>query len=326
MTRLRSVGALAAACLLSACSTQPLGDGRLRELRVGYSGEADFGDLPSFVAHASLRDRGVAVEVTHFSAPDLAVEAAARGVVDIVHGTMVGAWAAAARGARIRTVADHVANPYRLVIRSDVTGCAGLNGRRLALASESAVSAVLVRAFLAESCPGVRPERLLIPESANRAAALEAGGVDAAVLDLNTLLWLDGRMPGRFRVLCDFAERWPGIKTTGVHVNADFADAHLWLVEEYVRALREAGRALLADQGLLASVATERFGAAQDWAAAAAAFRGASAWAADGSLGRTDVMSTLEFFKAHAGLPPHTSVEMVVHPRFLDQWTRADRR
>jgi ABC-type nitrate/sulfonate/bicarbonate transport system substrate-binding protein len=89
----------------------------------------------------------------------------------------------------------------------------------------------------------------------SRAAALVAGGVDAAALDLNTLLWITTHAPGRFHVLSDFSQRWPGIKTTGVHVNIDFADRQGALVEEYVLALRAAGREVLADRPLLISEA-----------------------------------------------------------------------
>lgn len=317
MFSVRECCGFAALCLISACTAyEP--DAAPRAIRVGYSGEADFGDIPSFVAHARLRAQGIAVDVTHFSAPDLAIEAASRGSVDVVHATMIGAWAAAARGARIRTVADHLANPYRLIARSAIAACADLDGRRLALAGESAVSTTLVRAFLAEACPDAQPITLLVQESSSRAAALVAGGVDAAALDLNTLLWITARAPGRFHVLSDFSQRWPGIKTTGVHVNIDFADRHAALVEDYIRALRAAGHDVVADRDLLVAEATRQLGSGQDWAVVADAYREASVWTGDAGLKRADVEETLRFFRTYSGLQIVTP-EAVVDPRLLDR-------
>jgi NitT/TauT family transport system substrate-binding protein len=317
MSRFDDCCGLVAACLLSACTPSGPGAG-LHAVRVGYSGEADFGDLPSLVAHRRLRAEGLVLEVTHFSAPDLAIEAASRGSADIVHGTMIGAWAAAARGARIRTVADHLANPYRLVVRSAITTCADLGGRRLAFAGDSAVSTTFVRGFLAEACPDTDPIMLLVQESSARAAALMAGGVDAAALDLNTLLWIAEHAPGRFHVLSNFAQRWPGIKTTGVHVNIDFADRDPELLEEYLGALLEAALDLQGNRGLLIAEAARSLGTGQDWAAVADAYRDEGTWADDEGLTRADVVRTLAFFKTYGGLEP-VSPEAVIHPGFLDR-------
>lgn len=304
------------AVMVGACD-RPESSRPLDTIRVGYSGDTDFGDLPSLVAHARLRDLGYRVEVTHFGAPDLAVEAVSRGSVDVIHGSMISAWTAAARGARVRTVMDHLANPYRLVVAPDIGVCAGLDGRRLALGGESAVSTHLVRAFIREECPTIQPVPLLVMESTNRSAALLAGGVDATVLELSVVLWLEGQAPGRFRVLSDFSARWPLVQTTGVHANTEFSAAHPDVVVDYVRALLEANRDVLADPILLVSNATDDLGASQDWAAVAQAYLTAGVWPQDGGLTHAEVAQTLAFFTASGALPPATSPENVVAPEFL---------
>jgi ABC-type nitrate/sulfonate/bicarbonate transport system substrate-binding protein len=289
-----------------------------RLIRVGYTGEADFGDLPSFLAQARLRAQGYHIDVTHFSASDVAVQAVEQGIVNIVHGSMISAWIAASRGASIRTVMEHVANPYRLVVVNGISSCADLTGRRLGLPSESAVSTQLVRAFLREECPQARPLFFALTESSSRAAAFLAGGIDAGGLELSSLLWLKQQGPGRFKVLSDFSKRWPRIKTTGVHVNTEFAAEQSQALRAYLRALLLANRHVKADPRLLVSIAAEHMGRSEDWPAAARAYQDEAIWPTDGGLTTEDVETTLEFFKKYSRLDPTLGPESVVELDFLE--------
>src|SRR4029450_10807805 len=114
-----------------------------------------------------------------------------------------------------------VANPYRLIGTAGLLTCEGLNGLRLALTGEGAVSTQLVRAFMQEECPAARPVTTMLMESSNRAAAFLAGGLDASALELNVWLWLQGQAPGRFTMLSDFSRRWPSLKTTGAQSHTE---------------------------------------------------------------------------------------------------------
>jgi ABC-type nitrate/sulfonate/bicarbonate transport system substrate-binding protein len=179
------------------------------------------------------------------------------------------------------------------------------------------VSTALVRTFLAEDCPDARPVPVPAVESSHRAAALLAGGVDAAAVDLNTWLWIAEQMPGRFHVLSDFSRRWPGIKTTGVHVNVAFAERSPRLVDDYLRALRAAGREAEAERALVVSEAAKRLGPGRNWSRVAEAYHGEQVWVGDVGLTDADVAATLSFFRTHAGVAPTVRPESVVHSRFL---------
>jgi ABC-type nitrate/sulfonate/bicarbonate transport system substrate-binding protein len=298
---------------------RPASDPAPRLIRVGYSGEADFGDLPSLVAHERLRSQGYQVEATFFSAPDIAVEAAARGSVDVIHASIIGAWTAIGRGARIRTVMSHLANPYRLVVAPGLSSCADLDGRRLALTTDAGVSTHLVTAFIDEECPSARPEVLLITESTSRAAAFLAGSVDASALDLSSLHWLQQRAPGRFKVLSDFSTRWPGIRTTGVHVNTAWAAERPEVVREYLRAMVAANRSVMADPGLLVSAARDHLSQSEDWTTVARWYLDAHVWLEQGGLTRADVERTLDFFKAYSHLDQQLAVDAVADVSFLER-------
>jgi ABC-type nitrate/sulfonate/bicarbonate transport system substrate-binding protein len=288
-------------------------------IRVGYSGEADFSDLPSLLAQTRLRAQGFHIESTFFSGTSVAVAEVSRGTVDIMNGSMIGVWMAISRGAAVRTIMDHTADPYRFVTGPGIAVCAALNGRRVGLATESSVSTHLVRAYLADECPSASPEVLTIGESSNRVAAFLAGGIDAAGLELSSWLWLQKQAPGRFVLLSDFSKRWPTIKTTGVHVNTTFARAHRDLVDEYVRAVLAANRDVLANPDLLVSAANEHMGRAEDWTATARAYIDAAAWSQRGGLTRQNVESTLTFFQSHSRLDTQLTAGDVADLAFLDK-------
>jgi ABC-type nitrate/sulfonate/bicarbonate transport system substrate-binding protein len=318
----RSILACAALCLsigAASCARSNPGRESPPAITIGYSGEIDFGDLPSLIAQARLRAHGYRVTVVHLGAPDLAIDAVARGSVDVVHGSMVGAWRAAARGARVRTVMDHVANPFRLVVSAGISSCEGLDGRRLATSGEGAVSTHLMRAFVREQCPAALPVELALTESTSRASALLAGGIDATPLELSALMWLEKQAPNRFHVLSDFAARWPLVRTTGVHVNMDYAAAHADAVREYVRELVAANREALADPGVLVPAAMKALGSGDDWAAVGRAYRDAAMWPENGGLTQEDVAATLSFFKQGGILPSDITSDAVVDLRFLEQ-------
>jgi ABC-type nitrate/sulfonate/bicarbonate transport system substrate-binding protein len=313
-----AVAVLAAWATAGAACHRPAPDATARLIRVGYTGEADFGDLPSFVAHTRLRAAGYEVVVTHFSASDVAVQAVQSGIVNIIHGSMISAWIAASRGARIRTVMEHVANPYRLVVVGSISSCEDLTARRLALPAESAVSTHLVRAFIKEECPDAKPQVFSLTESSSRAAAFLAGGVDAGGLELSSLIWLKQQGPGRFKVLSDFSKRWPHIKTTGVHVNSDFARQRPAVVGDYIRALLAANRDVAAEPSLLVSTAAERLGRSEDWPAAARAYLDEGVWPEEGGLTAEDVQATLDFFQTYSGLDRRLTPDKVVDLRYLE--------
>ena len=312
-----------AAATIAAATIWSAACGRARPaptvIRVGYPGEADFSDLPSFLAQARLRAQGFHIESTFFSGTSVAVAEVSRGTIDVMSGSTIGVWMAISRGAAVRTIMNHTADPYRFIAGPGIAACAALDGRRVGLAAESSVSTHLVRAYLADECPSASPEVLTIGESSNRVAAFLAGGIDAAGLELSSWLWLQKQAPGRFVLLSDFSTRWPAIRTTGVHVNTAFARAHRDLVEAYVRAVLSANRDVLADPDLLVAAANEHIGRSEDWTATARAYVDAAAWSPRGGLTRHDLESTLTFFQSHSRLDTRLTAGDVADLGFLDK-------
>jgi ABC-type nitrate/sulfonate/bicarbonate transport system substrate-binding protein len=286
-------------------------------IRIGYAGTLDFSDMASELAHERLRESGVAVTTRSFPTAELIVDALARGDVDVADGSTRAFWAAAAKGAPIRTVMDHVVDVHRLVVAGE-PGCRAIDGVRLALQSEAAAGTALARAYLARACPDARPDVLFVPGSTNRMAALLSGSLTATVLQLSDVVRLERLAPGRVSVMADFAREWPTVETTGVHVNTRFAAAHPDWVRAYVRARLAANREIAGHGDELVALANRLMGAEPDWATLAPIYMALPAWDPNGGLTREGVKATLDFLVRHTRLSPALTPEMVADLSYLD--------
>jgi hypothetical protein len=311
------LGALAAG-VLTACQRESV----RREIRVGYAGVLDVGDAPQAMAHASLEAAGYTVVEQSFATIEALVDAVSRGHVHFGTGAARAFWAAVARGARVRTVMEHVGNVHRLVVAGSPPDCAAaLHGRRLALQSEGAAGTALARAWMALHCEGVTPEVVMVPGSPNRYAAALSGAVDATVLQLSDVARLHRAAPGRFSVMGDFAREWPGLMVTGLHVNTDVATSDPALVRDYIRARVLAHRAAVADRAMVLDHARRILGGG-DWAAEVDEYADRGVWHVDGGLTRQGAADTLRFLVERSGLDASLTPERVADPGVLEDVLR----
>jgi ABC-type nitrate/sulfonate/bicarbonate transport system substrate-binding protein len=300
----------------AACSDRQAGPTPPR-IRVGFAGALDFSDMAAELAHERLRESGIAVTTRSLPTAEIIVDALARGDVDVADGSTRAFWAAAARGAPIRTVMDHVVDVHRLVV-AGAPGCGAIDGVRLALQSEAAAGTALARAYLARACPDAKPDILFVPGSTNRMAAVLSGSLDATVLQLSDVVRLERLAPGRISVMADFAREWPAVETTGVHVNTRFAAAHPDWVRAYVRARVAANREIANHREALVALADRLMGAEPDWATLAPIYAALPAWDPNGGLTPAAVKTTLEFLVRHTKLSPDLTPDMVVDLSYLD--------
>jgi len=287
-------------------------------IRVGYAGVLDFDDVPSAIAHERLRAEGLRVEVVVYSLTEQAAEALSRGDVDIANGALRTFWAARAKGADVVTVMEHVGNVHVLVGRAGKPGCQALEGRPVGIQSEAAGGTALLRTYLAEACPALPVETLAVARSNNRAAALLSGGLDAAVLEENQWLWLDATAPGRFAAVEQFKERWPDIRTSGVHVNRAFAARHPDVVRAYLRARLAANAQALAEPETVIVEATRVVGPSASWSRAAGAYLAKGMWSDTGGLTRESVAASVAFLQRNGQLSWAVAPDDLVDLSFLN--------
>ena len=100
-----------------------------------------------------------------------------------------------------------VQNEWTLYAKNDIADCAGLDGKKLAIHSQGAVSTSMVKNYVATVCSGTEPEYIVIEGSPNRVAALRANQIDASPLELADAIGIDAQDPTG-------STRSPALRTT----------------------------------------------------------------------------------------------------------------
>lgn len=302
-----SLAAWAAAGSIAASADDPS-----RRIRVAFSSTVDLGDIPSLMAHAGLVAQGYEVVPTFYARAQLAADALARGQVDIGNGSTRTYWAAVGKGADIVTVMEQVGNGWAIVAAPGIRTCGDLHERRFAITGDGSVSAALASAYLRDRCPGVEPRVVTIGGSEHRAAALLAGRIDAAPLELAESLYLAARAPGRFRTLVSFADALPFLVTTGIHVNRAWAQQHPRALRDYLGAVLATHRAIARQPGPLVREAQVRLRLDPSLVERIVeAHIRANVWDPNGRLTLASVRDSLAFFVRSASLPASLAPERV---------------
>lgn len=206
-------------------------------MRVAYPSQADFEDIPTLLAVERLKTMGYSVETTFFAQPELAVESMSRGDAEIGNGAARTYLKAIQKGSPIRVIGEQAGNNWSVLAVKAITKCADLDGKRLAIHSEGAVSTAMLNAYLRKQCPEAKPNFAVIPGSENRAAALLAGQIDATPSELADAVQVLSKRGADFHVIANFAKDVPELKATLLYVNSNFAAANPQAVQDYMEAV-----------------------------------------------------------------------------------------
>lgn len=288
-------------------------------IRIGFSSSVDMGDVPSYMAHELLTAQGYTLQVITFASADLQAAALAQGELDIANGGVRPIWIAIGKGADARTIMEQVANAWMLVAKSEYTACADLQGKRIAFTSAAALNRALFDAYVQQQCPGLKFETLLISGSESRMAALLAGELDAAPLELADWIQMQQKAPQRFNGMVDFARELPTLKTTGVYVRRAFAEQKPEAVRDYIRALLTVHRALRVDPAQLQNAAVKFLKVDPATAQTITqAYLARQMWDVNGGLTRQAVQFSIDFFTKIKSIPEGLTVEAVADLSYLD--------
>jgi ABC-type nitrate/sulfonate/bicarbonate transport system substrate-binding protein len=203
---------------------------------VGYPASYDAGDVADRLAFAGLRRKGIAVRVRELGGVAEAVVALVRGDVQLATVPYSTAVRAVDEGAHVRVVlGQNMASDLLLVSKPGIDSVAALRGRRVAFDATGLDGDTLVRVVLQRAgVPSAKVELSRLAKSSERAAALAAGRVDAAVLDEPDYERLRGL---GVVVLARLEELEPRSAASVWVVSQSWADKHPVLVGRVVRGL-----------------------------------------------------------------------------------------
>jgi len=281
-------------------------------IRVSIGGSVNVKDVPSQMAFDAMREQGYTVEVIPFAKTSLIPVALDKGDIEVSDATTSLVWAAAAQGADIRTVVAKVGTSFILASTKGISNCRDLDGKAITFSTRQSVGYVMFEKHVAENCPGIKPDVILISETSNRMAALQAGDVVAAYLDLGDWLQLQQSAPDRFHVLIDFALEFPRVCFLTFSVRREWAAQNQSMLKDFIQALVATHRSIIENPQRLSDAIVKYLSIepaqAQQLADACLA---AGLWDPNGGLTAEDITYTLQFFRDGGILTTDSKVEDV---------------
>ena len=200
--------------------------------------------VPLFTLGRSiLAEQGINLEFVTLTT-DEAVEAALdRGRIDAGVLATVGLHRALSQGLSFKVVLGvETHNPFVLVTRSDLESLEDLRGAQVAAQSRTSLSVTVASVLLEEAgmVVGEDYEMVYVAGSGNRAAAMEAGSVDAAVIFGPVANELVDRTEGRFAVYGGVWEVLDPMLWEGIAFSQRFRDENPELAAQFVAAMLQA--------------------------------------------------------------------------------------
>ena len=288
------------------------------QIRINGGGAPKLADVPLMMAIDKLKAQGYSVQTVELARFDLAPTALVKGDLDIASASYESLWSAIAKGAKLRTVAGWLGNPYVVVTKAGIVTCAGLNNKNVAYGSTASMNAIMLGLYLDRTCPGNEPRIAVIPSSANRVSALLAGQIDAAVLEIIDALYIERQAPGQFHVLIRLCDEFPGVANGGYTVQTDFASEHPEILRDFIAALLQAHRQVQDKQALATAIGMYLDNDARSLAAMDA-YLALNAWDVNGGLTEERVQRTLDFLTESKLLPAGLKVEQVSDLAYLNE-------
>lgn len=218
----------------------------------------------------------------------------------------------------MKFIVDEVANEWSVI--GTMKECSELDGKRLAIHSEGAVSTAMTKNWINETCPGINPEWMIVPGSPNRAAALLAGEIDATPAELADAIRLQRERPGEFNVLADFATDLAELKTTSFYANTTFLEEHPEAAKDFIKALLEVHREIAANPNIVTEAAPKLLPEVpeENLEVITKAYMDINAWDVNGALTDESVAYSLDFFVQAGSVEPGLNAADIADLSFLN--------
>lgn len=286
---------------------------------IGYPSNADSGDTPSILALNRLNDAGWTIKPTFFAQPETDFAAVAKGDIQIALGSTSAAFAAIQAGGKFHIIAKQEGVAWYVIAVNDIKTCDDIVGKRWALHSPAGTTTAYAAFWIASNCSADAQSKIkpiYIPGSENREAALQAGQIDATLLDSETWADLQTKMPGKFHALADLAADpvMGGLIGSVISVNDDYWNQHPEVVVAYLKALMKAYADAKADPTILDAAAASQNVQWSDTVRAGVALELQSG-SLDPALAITpdSINLSLQFFTKYGSMQPGLTVDQVAN-------------
>lgn len=294
----------------------PLKSGKIRYLHL-INVNVRF--VPTLMALDALQAQGYTVERTALASSTLIVDALTRGDAEFGSLNPQTMWAAAAKGAKVRTFFEGIPTPGFSISKQEIQTCRDLDGKRVGFAAPTGINPTLFDLYIKQNCPNIKFSSLIIPESAGRIAGLLSGDLDASQLPLEDVMDIERKAPGKFRRLIDLSKEFPNLLTGVLNVRGDWAEQNPEVVKDFVRELLIAQRRVIENPQVLYDESSKRLGISSVEAKESGdANLAINTWGQNGGVTQQNVAYTLDFLVKINAAPATLKVEDVSDLSYLD--------
>jgi ABC-type nitrate/sulfonate/bicarbonate transport system substrate-binding protein len=203
-----------------------------------------------------LNQQGWNVEFVAFQGNDLAFQALIENEAQISHGATGNAMLAVQKGADIRLVADRNRPEWVLVSNTKINRCEDIKPSTRAAHSSTGDSILPQMKPYFDTC-GAKPTILVIADSANRLAALQAGELDQAPVELSDWVKLSKDQPGKFKALSFLGDNLPDLSTAGIYASGKWLNENHDVAVQFFTEMLKTVRSIYQDPTLLEAAAAK---------------------------------------------------------------------
>lgn len=237
------LGGVALAALASAGAVaQTAGD-----ITLGFPGGVGPTDIPAILALEDLKAKGWEASYIEFDSPDFQTQALLNGDIEVASMGPATVFAANLAGADLRIVSNNNRIDFIVLAKSDIAACADLDGQIVAYHSTGSTTTAHLYRYIADNCPDISPNYMVLSGSANRAAALLNGQIAGTIVRMEDWIAATGGEDERARILAVLAADQATLLTQTIVVSAKNLDADRAEVQAFVDALHDQFAKVYAD-------------------------------------------------------------------------------
>jgi ABC-type nitrate/sulfonate/bicarbonate transport system substrate-binding protein len=149
---------------------------------------------------------GYEFELVEFESPETQTQALATGDIDVGTAGPATVFAAAEQELDLKIFLGYQNNAFVLVTKKALGTCESLEGQRVGVHSLESTTYALLLTYIQEECPDTKPNILVVPGSENRLNGLLQDQLDAAPVDLQSVVQLFDARPDDFAIVGSFSE------------------------------------------------------------------------------------------------------------------------
>ncbi len=269
------------------------GGGAKGTLTVAFNSTPDPSYLPLMMAIDTMKGQGYNVKTSQTQSDSTAFQLMSSNRVQFLLTNLADGAAPVSQGAPLKAVLGAEANATTWVAAQGYDDCSKLSGKPVGIYAPNEGYTLIQQAYFDKACPGVKPNLVVIPDSALRAQALASGKILGSVLGTSDAFALTQKYPQKHFVTVNMGTEVQGAGDSYIWTNTTTISKNGPMVNDFLTDILKATRQIYSDPSQVAALATKYFGAAN--VAVAQLYAKQKLWYANGTL--DGIQPTLTLYK-----------------------------